>query len=187
MATYELVYGKPQSFTGRLDKEVRVYELLEHLGMEFWRIDHPLAEANTMEVCEKIDACLDATICKNLFLTNRQHTDYYLLMMPGEKKFKTKELTKQINSSRLSFASGEEMEELLDCTPGSASVFGLMNDQKHQVKLLVDEDVLQGEFLGAHPCINTCSLKLHTREVFEKFLKAVGHDMTVVKLVGEED
>lgn len=186
MATYELVYGKPQSFTGRLDKEVRVYELLENLGMEFWRIDHPLAEANTMEVCEEIDACLEATICKNLFLTNRQHTDYYLLMMPGDKKFKTKELTKQINSSRLSFASGEEMEDLLDCSPGSASVFGLMNDHNHRVKLLVDEDVLKGDYLGAHPCINTCSLKLHTKEVFGKFLNAVEHEMTVVKLVGED-
>lgn len=185
MARYKLEKGRPASGEGRLEKEMRVYDLLDALHMEYWRTDHPDAKADTMEDCLEIDAVLNATVCKNLFLTNRQHTKYYLLMMPGDKKFKTKELSKQIGSARLSFGSPEEMEELLGCHPGSASVMGLMNDTENHVQLLVDRDVLDGEFLGAHPCINTSSLKLRTREVFEVFLPAVHHDKIDVTLVGE--
>ena len=152
--------------------------------MEYWRTDHPDAEAYTMEACKEIDEVLGATVCKNLFLTNRQHTQFYLLMMPGDKVFKTKELSSQIGASRLSFASGEEMEEMLDCTPGSSSIMGLMNDKENRVQLLVDRDILQGEFLGAHPCINTSSLKLRTDEVFGKFLAAVHHEKIEVTLIG---
>ena len=186
MSKYELMKGRPETNEGRLDKEIRCYDLLDSLGMEYWRTDHPDAQAYTMEACKDIDDTLGATVCKNLFLTNRQHTAYYLLMMPGDKVFKTKELSSQINSARLSFGSGEEMEELLDCSPGSSSILGLMNDKENKVKLLVDEDVLKGEFLGCHPCINTSSLKLYTKDAFGKLLEAVHHEMTVVKLVGVE-
>lgn len=185
MARYKLEKGRPADTAGRLEKEIKVYDLLDALHMEYWRTDHPDAKADTMEDCLEIDAVLEATVCKNLFLTNRQHTKYYLLMMPGGKKFKTKELSKQIGSARLSFGSPEEMEELLGCHPGSASVMGLMNDTENKVQLLVDRDVLGGEFLGAHPCINTSSLKLRTEEVFGIFLPAVHHDKIDVTLVGE--
>ena len=122
MTTYILEKGRPSSSEGRLEKEIKVYDLLDRLHMEYWRTDHPDAEAYTMDACKEIDGVLEATVCKNLFLTNRQHTQYYLLMMPGDKVFKTKELSKQIGCARLSFGSPEEMEELLDCTPGSSSV-----------------------------------------------------------------
>lgn len=180
-----LEVGRPADFDARIPKEQRVYELLDSLGMEYWRTDHADMKADTMEDCLAIDDVLEATVCKNLFLTNRQHTDFYLLMMPGEKVFKTKELSGQIGTSRLSFATGEEMEELLDITPGSMSVMGLMNDKAGKVRLLVDREVLEGEFLGCHPCINTSSLKLRTEDVFGRFLKAVGHEMTIVELTGE--
>ena len=183
MADYQVVKGRPESGEGRTDREMRVYDLLDELGMEYWRTDHP--HADTMEACEAIDLALGTTMVKNLFLTNRQHTDYYLLLMPADKVFKTKEITKQIGSARLSFGSGEEMEELLDCHPGSASVLGLMNDPENRVRLLVDEDVLKEEYLGAHPCMNTSSLKLRTSEVFGIFLEKVHHAMTVVELKGE--
>ena len=123
--------------------------------MTYWRTDHADRPAGNMEACNEIDAVLGVLICKNLFLCNRQRTSFYLLLMPGDKPFKTKELSKQINSSRLSFGTGEEMEELLGVSPGSASVMGLMNDPEGRVRLLVDEDVLAGEFFGCHPCINT--------------------------------
>lgn len=140
-----------------------------------------------MEDCNEIDRILDVLICKNLFLCNRQKTKFYMLMMPGDKPFKTKELSAQIHSARLSFAPEEYMEEYLDITPGSVSIMGLMNDTDNQVQLLVDEDVLQGEFLGCHPCINTSSLKLRTKDVFEKFLPAVHHEYMVVRLGQEEE
>lgn len=176
--------GRPKDTTGRLEKEIRVYDLLDGLGIEYMRTDHE--PADTMEACNRIDAVLGVTICKNLFLTNRQHTAYYMLMMPGDKNFKTKELSSQINSARLSFATAEEMEKMLDITPGSVSIMGLMNDKEGKVKLLVDEDVLKGEFVGCHPCINTSSIKLLTKDVFEKYLPAVNHEMTTVHLTGGE-
>ena len=169
----------------RLEKEVRVYDLLDQLGITYWRTDHEAA--GTMEDCNEIDRILDVLICKNLFLCNRQKTKFYMLMMPGDKPFKTKELSAQIHSARLSFAPEEYMEEYLDITPGSVSIMGLMNDTDNQVQLLVDEDVLQGEFLGCHPCINTSSLKLRTKDVFEKFLPAVHHEYMVVRLGQEEE
>ena len=179
----ELYKGRPQNIEGRLDREVRVYDLLDSLGIEYLRTDH--SHADTMEACNEIDKVLDVLICKNLFLCNRQKTKFYLLMMPGDKPFKTKELSRQINSASLSFASAEAMEEYLDILPGSVSVMGLMNDKKNAVNLLVDEDVLKGEYVGCHPCVNTSSLKIKTTDVFDKFLKAVGHTATVVHLTGE--
>ena len=182
---YVLEAGSPEDYSNRLDKEKRCYELLDKLGIEYYRCDHPDANADSMEACLEIDSILEATICKNLFLCNRQHTDFYLLMIPGDKVFKTKELSSQLGCARLSFASSEEMEEFLDITPGSVSILGLMNDHNNKVRLIVDEDVLKGEFIGCHPCINTSSLKLYTKDLFGIVLKNLKHDMTIVKLIGE--
>lgn len=180
----ELFNGRPENTEGRLEKEIRVYDLLDRLGIQYQRTDHE--PATNMEVCKDIDGILDATICKNLFLCNRQKTQFYLLMMPSDKPFKTKEISNQINSARLSFGDESFMEEFLDIQPGSVSVLGLMNDTENRVRLLVDEDILKGEYLGCHPCINTSSLKIKTKDVFEIFLREVHHDMTVVHLVGAE-
>lgn len=181
----ELVKGRPESVEGRLDKEIRTYDLLDSLGIEYERVDHE--EANTMEACAAIDEVLaPAVICKNLFLCNTQKTKFYLLMIKNDKKFKTKEISKQINSSRLSFAPPEFMEQFLDITPGSASVMGLMNDKENNVQLLVDDDVLNAEYFGCHPCINTSSMRLKVEDVFGTFLEAVHHEYIKVTLVGEE-
>ena len=176
----ELVNGRPTDIQGRLDKEIRVYDFLDSLGVSYQRIDHEAAM--TMEACEEIDRTLEATICKNLLLCNRQETQFYLLMLPGDKVFKTKNLSAQIGSSRLSFAKAEYMEQYLDITPGSLSVFGLMNDKDKMVRLLIDEDVLTGEYIGCHPCINTSSLRLRTKDLAEKIIPAMGHEPTIVKL-----
>ena len=153
---------------------------LDSLGVVYQRIDHEAAM--TMEACEEIDRVLEATICKNLLLCNRQETRFYLLMLPGDKVFKTKDLSAQIGSSRLSFAKAEYMEQYLDITPGSLSVLGLMNDKDKMVRLLIDEDVLTGEYIGCHPCINTSSLRLKTKDLVEKIIPAMEHEPTIVKL-----
>ena len=163
--------GRPGNITGRQEREVRVYDLLDSIGVDYDRLDH--APAMTMEVCDAVNAAFGrmtleefkaedsndrtkhAIICKNLFLCNRQKTKFYLLMIPGDKKFLTKNLSAQINSARLSFAGEEDMLKFLDVTPGSVSVLGLMNDHDHIVQLLIDSDVLQSEYVVCHPCINT--------------------------------
>jgi Ala-tRNA(Pro) deacylase len=172
--------GRPADESGRLPKEIRVYDLLDRLAVDYERIDHPAAM--TMEACEEIDRALEATICKNLFLCNRQQTDFYLLMMPGNKKFVTKDLSSQLGVSRLSFGSPEYMEQLLDITPGSLSVMGLMNDHDGRVQLLIDEDVLQGDMIGFHPCINTSSLRLRLSDLMDTIIPAMGHVPRMVRL-----
>ena len=172
--------GRPASCDGRLDKERRCYDFLDGLAVPYQRIDHE--PAMTMEACAAVDEALQATICKNLLLCNRQCTDFYLLLIPGDKVFKTSQLSKQIGSSRLSFAAPEYMEEFLDITPGSVSILGLMNDRNHRVKLLLDEDVLKGEFFGCHPCINTSSLKIRTADLVEKIIPALDHEPRMVQL-----
>ena len=180
----ELHKGRPENTEGRLAREIKTYDFLDKLGIEYYRTDHE--PANNMEACYEIDAVLGVLICKNLFLCNRQKTNFYLLMMPGDKKFKTKELSAQIGSARLSFADPEDMLKYLDIEPGAVSIMGLMNDTDHAVQLLINEDVLQGEELGCHPCVCTSSLNLKTADVIEKFLHATGHDYRAVHLVGEE-
>lgn len=176
----ELVKGRPVDNTGRLERETAVYDLLDQLEMDYERTDHE--EANTMEACLEIDRILDTIICKNLFLCNRQKTQFYLLMMPGDKPFKTKDLSKQIGSARLSFADPEYMEEYLHIKPGAVSIMGLMNDTENHVQLLIDRPVIESETLGCHPCVSTSSLKLKTREVLEKFLPAVHHTPIIVDM-----
>lgn len=190
--------GRPENLSGRLDREIRVYDLLDSLHVEYDRLDHE--PAMTMEVCAEIDAAFErmpleafkadlsadkskhAIVCKNLFLTNKQHTKYYLLMMPGDKKFLTKDLSAQINSARLSFAGEDEMLKYLDVTPGSVSVLGLMNDKDKAVQLLIDSDVLRSEYVGCHPCMNTSSLRMLVKDLTEKILPAIHHEAIVVNL-----
>ena len=174
----ELYYGRPETSNDRLEKEIRVYDFLDRLGISYHRIDHEAAM--TMESCEALEKALGASICKNLLLCNRQCTDFYLLMMPGDKPFKTKLLSAQLGTSRLSFAQAEYMEQFLDITPGSLSVLGLMNDTGNRVRLLIDEDLLQDEFIGCHPCINTSTLRISTADFINSILPAVKHDPTVV-------
>ena len=177
----ELVTGRPQD--KRIDKEERVYDLLDQLNIDYQRLDHQ--EANTMEVCLEIEKNLKSTICKNLFLVNSNKSQYYLLMLKENKKFKTKMISKQINSSRLSFGSDEKMLEYLDITPGSVSLLGLMNDHDFKVQLLMDKDLLQDEYLGCHPCINTSSLRIKMKDVFEKIIPSLHHEPIFVEVYNE--
>lgn len=181
----ELIHGSPADMTGRLEKEVRAYGLLDRLGVDFDRTDHADRPATSMEVCAEVDAILGVRICKNLFLCNRQKTSFYLLIMPGDKPFRTKELSHQLGVARLSFADPEHMEEYLDVTPGSVSVLGLENDRENHVQLVIDEDVLQEPMFACHPCVNTSSVRFRTAELLEKLLPAMGHDYISVHLDGE--
>lgn len=175
-----LCNGRPESSEGRTPREMAAYDFLDGLGIPYTRVDHPAAA--TMEDCLAVEAVLGTAICKNLFLTNRQHTAYYLLLMPGSKPFKTKDLSAQIGSARLSFASPEEMERLLGTTPGSASVLGLMHDHDREVTLLIDRDILTAEAIGAHPLVNTASLGLRVSDLLDKILPATGHTLQKVTL-----
>lgn len=183
--SYTLCHGRPDDTatppaSQRLAKEIRTYDFLDALGISYERVDHPAAM--TMEACIEIDEALEAPMCKNIFLCNRQQTDFYLLMMPGDKPFRTKDLSAQLGVARLSFAPPEQMEAFLDITPGSLSALGLMNDREGRVRLLIDESLLTAEYVGCHPCINTSSLRISTSDFMEKVIPAMKHTPTRVKL-----
>jgi Ala-tRNA(Pro) deacylase len=175
--------GRPADTTGREEREIRVYDYLDSLQIFYQRTDHE--EALTMEDCIRIGEALGCKICKNLFLSNRQQTDFYLLLMPGDKPFKTKELSPQLHTARLSFGTPQQMEEMLDTMPGSASVLGLMNDAANRVQLVIDRDVVRDTYIGCHPCRNTSSLKIRTADILDVFLPAVHHEPVYVDLKGE--
>ena len=172
--------GRPDDTSNRLEKEIRVYDLLDSLGIEYERADHDAAD--TIEDCEKVEKIIGVDICKNLFLCNRQMTKFDMLMMPGRKPFKTKDISQQIGSSRLSFAPADKMLELLDITPGSVSIMGLANDKKCEVQLLLDREIAESQYVRCHPCINTSTLKIKTSDILVKFLPAVKHLAQVVDL-----
>lgn len=172
--------GRPNDEMNRLSKEIRTYDFLDKLNIEYQRIDHE--PAMTMEVCAEIDKTLKAMICKNLFLCNRQETNFYLLMIPADKKFKTKDLSAQLGVSRLSFGKEKYMENFLDITPDSVSVMGLMNDTENNVRLIIDEDVFKDEYFGCHPCINTSSIRLRMSDLTDTILPAMNHTPTIVHL-----
>lgn len=176
-----LYRGRPAE--ERSAREERCYDLLDRLGIDYFRVDHE--HADTIEACREVEELLGCTICKNLFLTNRQQTAFYLLIMPGAKPFKTKYLSAQIGSSRLSFAGAADMERLLDVTPGSVSILGLMNDRGGAVRLLIDRDLLAEGAFGCHPCLNTSSLRMTTAEVLDRLLPALEHEPTYVNLPWE--
>lgn len=163
-----------------LQKEIETYNILDKLKIPYMGAEH--SEAPTIEALKEVESFLDVKICKNLFLCNTQKTKFYLLIMPGHKKFLTKKLSKQINSSRLSFANGEFMEEYLNISPGSLSIYGLIFDRDKKVNLVIDKDILKEEYLGFHPCVNTSTLKIKTSDIFEKLLQYTGHIPEFVEL-----
>ena len=176
----KLCTGRPLNCAGRIPQEIRCYDLLDSLGIEYKRVDHEAAD--TMAVCEERAAALQTRICKNLFLCNRQETAFYMLVMPADKSFKTSIVSGQLGVARLHFAEEKYMTKFLDLHPGSVSILGLMNDRENRVRLLMDKDLKEQEYFACHPCINTSSLKFKTSDLFKKLIPAMGHKPTFIEL-----
>ena len=166
-------------------KEMDAYLFLVENGVEYVRAEHD--EAATIELCEGVEKVIDAKICKNLLLTNRQQTVFYLLLIKGDMVFKTKYLSSQINSARLSFATAEHMEALLDVTPGSLTVLALMKDKDKKVNLLIEKGVFEEEYFACHPMVNTATVKFKTEDLKSKILPALSREYTLVDLECPED
>ena len=180
MNIYCSEFGKPKNISERQEKEQKTYSLLEKLKIEFFRVDHD--SADTMEDCDLIDETLGVKMCKNLFLCNQQKTKFYLLMLPGEKKFSSKDFSKAMEISRVSFAPGEFMEKYLDILPGSVSVMGVANDSENNVTVVIDREIAENEYIGCHPCVNTSSLRIKTEDILEKFLKETEHQPIILDI-----
>ena len=164
----------------RSEVEESTYDFLEKNNIVFQRIDHN--SADTIADCQDIEKFIGAEICKNLFLKNSAKTQYYLLLMDGNKKFDSKIISHQIGSTRLSFASPEDMIEYLGIQPGSVSIMGLINDPENNVRLIIDSSLLKKEYFCCHPCKNTSTLKFKTEDILNNFLPATKHDYIVVHI-----
>lgn len=172
----EIFKARPQD--KRSDEEEAVYDVLEELGIEFERVDwNPQDEGS-----ENVYNYLGILHLKNLLLCNAQKTKFYLLVMPASVPFKSNVLSKQLGTPRFSFAPEENLRELLHVKPGSASILGLHNDKDRVVNLCIDERVLEQEYYGCHPCVNTTSLKIKTSDILGKFLTHTGHFYTIVRM-----
>ena len=163
----------------RIPQELAIYDRLEQLSIPFIRVDHD--HADTIEICHQVERILGSKICKNLFLCNRQQTGFYLLMMPGDKPFKTKFLSAQLGCSRLSFADDGHMRDCLQTVPGSVSALELLFDTDRHVKLVIDRDLLADAYISGHPGISTSTLQLR-REDMLKFVESTGHSPTYIDL-----
>lgn len=169
---YQIYKGRPAE--KRSEAEEFSYDLLDGLGIEYLRTDHPATD--TMEACEAIDLAMDMKACKNLFLRNKQKTRYFLVVIAGDKRFDTKALSAQLGLPRLSFGHDDAMLEMLGVTPGSVSILSIARRSARDVTLIVDRDILNQEYFGCHPCVNTSSLKMKTSDIFDKLLPRSGHE-----------
>lgn len=174
----QLIKGRPANYKNRLEKEQKIYELLDKLEIEYFYVDHE--PFMTMEDSRVVDDLLESTVCKNIFLCDKKRKNFFLLMMPGYKRLDTKDLSKKLECSSLSFAKEEKLLEFLNSTSGSVSMLGLMNDINKNVQLAIDNEILYGEYIGLHPCINTTSLKIRIDQLLNVFLKEIEHDYIVV-------
>ena len=163
----------------RIPQELAIYDRLEELSIPYVRVDHERADA--IEFCHEVEQVLGSEICKNLFLCNRQQTEFYLLMMPGDKPFKTKFLSAQLGCSRLSFADDGHMRDYLSTIPGSVSALELLFDTDRRVQLVIDRDLLADEFISGHPGISTSTLQLRREDLF-KFVESTGHTPVYIDL-----
>ena len=182
------MYIDPNIYTGRpadrrTEAEESIYDKLDALSIPYIRVDHD--HADTMENCLLIEGKLGAAICKNLFLCNRQQTQFYLLLMRGDKPFKTKFLSAQLGCSRLSFADEGHMADLLHTVPGSVSALELLFDTEGQIQLVIDQPLMQDEYISAHPGLSRSTIRL-TREDLLRFVRATGHEPIVVDLPIED-
>ena len=178
--------GRPtEGNENRTAAETAVYDFLDRTGAAYTTLCHPAAF--TMEECEAVRRAIGAHVFKNLFLTNRQQTLFFLLMIPADKPFKTKYLTSQLGCARLSFASSEAMRELLHTAPGAVSPLGLIHDRACRVRLIVDRDLAATDRYACHPCVNTASVALSLTELLERIIPATGHSFTWVDLPAETE
>lgn len=159
--------------------ETKVYETLSKLSIPFELVDNDSVES--MEECIEISEKLGAEIRKTIFLCNRKKTSFYMVILPANKSFNTKEHCKKMDVSRLSFASGDLMMQHLDVAPGTATIMSLINDPDEKVELFIDKEIANSEFFACNPGANTTHLKIKTKDLLNKLLPKIDHPATIIE------
>lgn len=162
------------------EKALQVCNFLDNVGIKYEAVTH--APAYTLEECRKINEIIDGTICKNLLLKTDSGKVIYLLLIKDGKRFVTKEVSKKLGCSRLSFAPDEYMENLLNTTAGSLSITSLIFDKEKKVSLAIDKDVASEEYICCHPSDNTATLKIKTEDILNVFLPTLGITPEIIEI-----
>ena len=162
------------------DTAARVYAFLNERGISYRKMDHEAV--HTIEDCAAIDAELHSVTAKNYFLATKHRDRFYLCLVRPNARFKSVDISRQIASTRLSFAEEEHLARLLHVFPGAVSPMGLIFDEGKEVALLVDSGLRDVESIAFHPCDNTATLAMSGRDFFGAFLPAVGHDPRYVEI-----
>lgn len=161
-------------------REKLALDALNALGIKYAYFQH--APAKTMDDCKGLDDALGLPVhCKNLFLTNRQKTEFFLLLIGADKRFVTANISKQIGKSRLSFGDDELLLERLNLLPGAVGPLSLIFDTDNAVTLLVDEDLRSGR-MCFHPNVNTASVAMDSADFYGVFLPSVRHEPLFVHI-----
>lgn len=174
----EVVKTVPEDARGAL--ETKTYEELTRLGIKFERVDNDPVEA--MDECTEIAGKLGTEIRKTIVVCNRQKTQYYLVILPADKRFDSKRFAQMMQCARVSFASAEDMESILGVQPGSATVMSILNDTDNKVQVVVDKAVADEKWFGCNPGANTTHLKIKTNNLLNNFLPAEGHKPEIIVL-----
>ena len=174
----EIYTSKPNSFKTELHE--MVYNTLEALEIPFERVDTD--EAITMEDCVEIGKKLDTSIVKTLFLCNRQKTNFYLFVTTEDKPFVTKDFSRALEISRVSFASPEMLFDMLGTKVGSATALSCVFDKENKVKIILDKDAVSSEWYGCSDGTTTGYMKLKTEDLINKYLPFSNHIPTIIEI-----
>ena len=161
-----------------MDKTEKVLDTLGHLGIEYELCRHE--PVKTIDDCRAAEEQLHALMPRNVFLCTANKKSHALLLIRPKVAFKTSLVSRQAGMSRLSFAPEEDVERLLGTYPGAVSPLGLIFDINHEVKFLMDRELLKEESLLFHPLRSDMSLKMNTQAFTQKFLKALGYELNCV-------
>ncbi len=168
----------PTSYSS--DLEENVYTKLNELNIQFDRVDNDTVEA--MEECVEISNKLGAEIRKTIIVCNEKKTQFYLVVLPAEKRFDSKLFRDKMGCSRVSFAKAEDMQEILGVVPGSATIMSVINDKDNIVKVAIDKEVADSEFFACNTGENTRHIKIKTSDLLNVFLPNVNHEPTIIEL-----
>jgi len=173
------VYTTPPSEFKTVLQE-KTYRALQELHIPFERVDTD--EAITMEDCIQINKVLNVKVVKTLFLCNRQQTSFYLFITAGDKPFKTKDFSKALGVSRVSFAPADLMEKMLGTKVGATTVFSALLDKDNAIPVVFDKEVTCEEWYGCTDGTTTCYMKVKTEHILHAFLPYTKHLPLIIEV-----
>ena len=155
-----------------------LFALFDQLNIEHSTVEHP--PFFTVEEGRPWHDKIPGLHCKNLFIKDRKG-GIWLVVMPAEKRADLGWIEKAVSAARFSFARPEVLQEVLELAPGSVTPFGLINDKVRRVRVILDQEMLDSEWMNVHPLHNAASTTLRSADLV-RFVRALGYEPTILRL-----